>query len=501
MPGRKTFPTSESKPKAQKKQEPTPGSCFLSYLCLYNIYLKDLLPMFSKETYVQRRALLKQKLGSGLLLFLGNDECGLNYEDNTFRYRQDSTFLYYFGLSAAGLSAIIDIDENREIIFGDELSMDAIVWMGNQPTLRERAEQVGIVEVSPAAEVVNYLRAATARRQAIHYLPPYRPEHKLKLMDWLGTHPSRQIGSVPFIRAIVAQRSYKTDEEIVEIERACNVTADMHIAATKLLRPGMYEYEVVAEMNRVAQAANCELSFATIATINGQTLHNHYHGNLVKPGDLFLIDAGAEVESGYAGDMSSTIPADTTYTTRQREVYTIQNRMHLAAVEALKPGIPYVEVYDLTARILVEGMKELGLMKGDVSEAVREGAHALFYPHGLGHMMGLDVHDMENLGEVWVGYDGQAKSTQFGRKSLRLGRKLEPGFVLTVEPGVYFIPQLIDRWAGEKRFADFINYDKVMTYKDFGGIRNEEDYLITPDGARRLGKKIPLTPEEVEALR
>lgn len=457
--------------------------------------------MFAKETYIQRRALLKKNIGSGVLLFLGNDEQGLHYEDNTFRYRQDSTFLYYFGLSFAGLSAIIDIDEDKEIIFGDELTIDHIVWMGTQPTLKEKSGRVGITEVMPSAEIMNYLHKAVRKGQTVHYLPPYRAEHKLKLMEWLGIPPARQEGSVPFIRAIVAQRSYKSAEEVEEIEKACNVTADMHITAMKVLCPGMYEYEVVAEMNRVAESNNCELSFATIATVNGQTLHNHYHGNKVKPGDLFLIDAGAEVESGYAGDMSSTVPADKTFTPRQRAVYEIQNAMHLEAVKALCPGIPYMDVYDLSARVMVEGMKELGLMKGNAEDAVREGAHALFYPHGLGHMMGLDVHDMENLGELWVGYNGQPKSTQFGRKSQRLAIPLEPGFVHTVEPGIYFIPELIDLWKGEKKFKDFINYDKVEEYRNFGGIRNEEDYLITETGARRLGKKIPLTPEEVEALR
>ena len=457
--------------------------------------------MFAKETYIQRRALLKKNIGSGVLLFLGNDEQGLHYEDNTFRYRQDSTFLYYFGLSFAGLSAIIDIDEDKEIIFGDELTIDHIVWMGTQPTLKEKSGRVGITEVMPSAEIMNYLHKAVRKGQTVHYLPPYRAEHKLKLMEWLGIPPARQEGSVPFIRAIVAQRSYKSAEEVEEIEKACNVTADMHITAMKVLRPGMYEYEVVAEMNRVAESNNCELSFATIATVNGQTLHNHYHGNKVKPGDLFLIDAGAEVESGYAGDMSSTVPADKTFTPRQRAVYEIQNAMHLEAVKALCPGIPYMDVYDLSARVMVEGMKELGLMKGNAEDAVREGAHALFYPHGLGHMMGLDVHDMENLGELWVGYNGQPKSTQFGRKSQRLAIPLEPGFVHTVAPGIYFIPELIDLWKGEKKFKDFINYDKVEEYRNFGGIRNEEDYLITETGARRLGKKIPLTPEEVEALR
>ena len=300
--------------------------------------------MFAKETYVQRRAQLKKNVGSGILLFLGNEEQGLNYEDNAFRFRQDSTYLYYFGISAPSLAAIIDIDNDSEIVFGDELSIDYIVWMGVQPTLRDKSAAVGITDVRPLAKLADYLCEAVKSGQTIHYLPPYRAEHKLKLTDWLGLPPAHQVGSVPFIRGVVAQRNYKTDEEIAEIERACNVTADMHIAAIKAVRPGKYEYEVAAEIERVAQENGCQLSFPTIATINGQTLHNHYHGNLIKPGDLFLIDAGAELPSGYCGDMSSTTPADPTFTARQREVYEIQNAMHLESVKALRPGIPYMEV-------------------------------------------------------------------------------------------------------------------------------------------------------------
>jgi Xaa-Pro aminopeptidase len=456
--------------------------------------------MFAKETYIQRRALLKKAVGSGVLLFLGNDETGLNYEDNTFRFRQDSTFLYFFGLSFAGLSAVIDIDEGREIIFGDELTIDHIIWMGTQPTLKEKSERVGVTETQPATCLIDYLRKASEKRQ-VHYLPPYRTEHKLKLMEWLGIPIAKQEASVEFIRAVVKQRNYKSNEEVTEIEKACNITADMHIAAIKMLRPGMKEYEVVAAMEAIAVAAGGDISFRTIATINGQVLHNHSYTNTAQSGDLFLIDAGAETAMGYAGDMSSTIPVDKKFTARQKEVYEIQIAMHRGAVEALCPGIPYREVYDITARIMTNGLKDLGLMKGNTEEAIREGAHALFYPHGLGHMMGLDVHDMENLSEVWVGYNGEAKSKQFGRRSIRLARPLEVGFVLTVEPGIYFIPELIDLWKSQGLFRDFINYDAVENYKDFGGIRNEEDYLIVETGARRLGKKIPLTPQEVEDLR
>ena len=455
--------------------------------------------MFSKETYKDRREALKKSVGSGVLLFLGNEEVGMNYADNTYRFRQDSTFLYFFGLDYAGLAAVIDIDNDKEIIFGNELTIDDIVWMGTQPTLKEKAFSVGITETLPSADLKAYLDKAAGKGQTIHHLPVYRAEHAVKLSGLIGNFGDQP--SVPFIKGVVNLRNYKTAEEIVELERACDVTADMHIAAIKTARVGMKEYEVAAALEAVAQANGCFVSFPTIATVNGQTLHNHYHGNTIKEGDMVLIDAGAETAMGYCGDMSSTICAGKTFSSRQKEIYDIQVASHLAAVQALKPGVRFSDVYDLSCRVICEGLKGLGIMKGDPAEAVAAGAHAMFFPCGLGHMMGLDVHDMENLGEVWVGYDGPPKSTQFGRKSLRLARPLEPGFVLTIEPGIYFIPELIDLWRSEGRFKDFINYDKVETYKDFSGLRNEEDYLITETGARRLGKKIPLTTEEVEAIR
>jgi Xaa-Pro aminopeptidase len=457
--------------------------------------------MFTKEIYIQRREILQKTIGKGLLLFLGNEDCGMNYEDNTYDFRQDSSFLYFFGIANPSLAAVINIDDDDTIIFGDDFSIDFIVWMGIQPSVSELSARAGVTKTLPLSKLADYLSDAMAKKQTVNYLPPYRAEHKLKLMDLLRVPIAAQKPSVDFIKAVVNQRNHKCEEEIVEIEKACDITADMHIAAMKAVAVGKKEYEIAALINQVAQAAGGRLAFPTIATVNGQTLHNHYHGNTIGKEALFLVDAGAETDMGYAGDMSSTIPSGNRFTTKQKDVYDVQVASHLAAVDALKPDVPYVDVYNLTAQVICEGMKSLGLLRGNCEEAVREGAHAIFFPHGLGHMMGLDVHDMENLGELWVGYDGKPKSTQFGRKSLRLARPLEPGFVLTVEPGVYFIPQLIDLWKAEGKFRDFINYDKLETYRDFGGIRNEEDYLITDSGARRLGKKIPLTTDEVEALR
>ncbi len=459
--------------------------------------------MFSKETYINRRNKLKSDVKSGILLFLGNDESGMNYADNTYHFRQDSTFLYFFGSDYAGLNAIIDIDENREIIFGDELTIDHIVWMGSQPTIKEKSEHVGIHETKPASQLKDYLQTAIAKGRQIHYLPPYRPEHQIKLFELLSIMPSQANAgqSIDFVKAVVNQRNYKSQEEIVLIEDAVNITADMHLAAMRMTRAGMKESEIAAAVQQVAIAAGGQLSFPVIATINGQTLHNHYHGNTLKSGDMLLLDCGAENSMHYAGDMSSTFPVDKTFTTRQKEIYQIALNAHEAAIDMLAPGVKFKDIHLKAGRTIAEGMKEMGFMKGDLDAAVQQGAHALFFQCGLGHMMGMDVHDMENLGEVYVGYNGEAKSTQFGLKSLRLGRELEENFVLTIEPGIYFIPELIDMWKAENRFAEFINYDKVEQYKDFGGCRNEEDFLITKNGARLLGKPIPKTIADVEAMR
>ena len=459
--------------------------------------------MFDKKIYIERREKLKESLKNGVVVFPGNQESPRNYRGNDYHFEQDSTFLYYFGMNVPNLIGVIDIDNNQEYIFGTDFTLDDIVWMGEQKLLKSFAQDAGVNNFIEMTEFENFANNLITEKRELLFLPQYRAETVIQLSKAFKLNPFNfeENISEELIKAVVEQRNIKSQLEIEEIEKAVNITREMHLEAMRVAKPGMKEFEVVAAMEAVAAAAGCELSFATIATINGQTLHNHYHGNTVKSGDLFLIDAGAETEMGYAGDMSSTIPADKKFTTRQREVYEIQNAMHLESVKALRPGIPYMDVYDLSARVMVEGLKGLGLMKGNADDAVREGAHALFYPHGLGHMMGLDVHDMENLGELWVGYNGEPKSTQFGRKSQRLAIPLEPGFVHTVEPGIYFIPELIDMWKADKKFADFINYDKVDTYKNFGGIRNEEDYLITETGARRLGKKIPLTPEEVEEIR
>lgn len=458
-----------------------------------------------KETYIRRRAQLKRDMQSGLLLFLGNDEVGMNYADNTYRFRQDSTMLYFFGLDYAGLAAVIDVDEDREIVFGNELTIDDIVWTGTQPSLRDKCEPVGISDVLPMNELKSYIDKAHAKGQLVHFLPPYRGDHRVWLWELLGIEPAAQSGlaSVPFIKAIVKQRNYKDEEEIRLIEESVDLSTEMHMAAYRTVRPGIHESEVAAAVEEVACRHGNALAFPTIATVQGQVLHNHGFIHDLKEGDIFLLDAGAETKTHYAGDLSSSMPVGERFTERQAEVYNIHLRSFYAAVDKLQLGVPFREAHIAAATEIARGMKELGLMKGDPAEAAECGAYALFFPCGLGHMVGLDVHNMENLGEQYVGYaDGQVKSKQFGFKSLRLARPLEKGFVFTVEPGIYFIPELMDKWQAEHQFEDFICYDKLAPWRDFTGLRNELNYVMTDTGARLLGTiKKPMTIEEVYAAK
>jgi len=457
--------------------------------------------MFSKETYIARRQQLRDQLDNGLLLFYGNREAPMNYLDNTYHFRQDSSFLYYFGLDYAGLAAIIDLDEGRDIIFGNELTIDDIVWTGKMPTLKENAAQVGVEHTLPMSELKKYVESALLKGRTLHYLPPYRGDHHVLIRELLGIEAKDQAekASVPFIKAVVNMRIHKTPEEIAEIEKAVDISTRMHLAGYKMAKPGVEEAEVAAAMLHVACEHGENLAFPTIATNQGQVLHNHGFIHTLKAGDILLMDAGAESKLHYAGDLSSACPVSDKFTERQEIIYNIHLASFKAAVDTLAPGVPFRNAHIAAAEAIVEGMKDLGLMKGNARDAAESGAYALFFPCGLGHMMGLDVHDMECLGEQYVGYpEGVAKSTQFGFKSLRLARPLEPGFVFTIEPGIYFIPDLIYMWGAEKRFAEFINYDKLEAWKDFTGLRNELDYMITEDGARLLGSiHKPMTIDEV----
>lgn len=459
--------------------------------------------MFDTATYIRRRKILKRKLGSGLILLLGNEESGMNYADNCYRFRQDSTFLYYVGLNKPHQVVVLDLDEGREILFCDDPTIDQIIWTGPVPSRGELAERAGISEHRSYEEISTYLRNNAADRK-VHYLPPYRPEHILKLQQWLdcSNEEVKENISVPLIKAVVDQRSRKSTAEIEQIEKAVEVTGKMHMEAMRVARPGMKEYEVMSRVHQIALEHNSQIAFPIILTVEGQTLHNHYHGNTIKQDDVILCDAGAEHNRGYAGDMTRTFPAGEAFSPVQRSLYEIVLASQQAAIDQLRPGVKFKEVHLTACKVLVEGLKDLGLMKGNVEDAVREGAHTLFFQCGLGHMMGMDVHDMENLGEEYVGYtDEEPKSTEFGLKSLRLGRKMEEGFVVTVEPGIYLIPELIQLREEQGRYTDFINYRKVESLQQAGGYRVEDDFLITKNGSRLLGEPVPKATEAVEELR
>ena len=458
--------------------------------------------MFSKDTYIKRRETLRKEVGTGICIFLGNNLVGMNYADNEYGFRQDSSFLYFWGLDYPGLAAILDCDSGEEFIFGNELTIDDIVWTGDMPTLKENAASVGVSKTAPLKDFKKYIEKSISLGRNVRFLPPYRGDHRIWLLDLLGILPSEQSVKADevFIKAVVSMRIHKTPEEIAAIEEAVDISTRMHLIAYRMARPGIHESQIAAA---VLQEACCRpgtgLAFPTIATTAGHVLHNHGFVHTLKEGEIFLLDAGAENALHYAGDLSSSMPVSEKFSQQQELIYNIHLRSFEAAVKELRPGNAYRNAHLAAAETVVEGLKDLGLFKGNPRDIAESGAYAIVFPCGTGHMMGLDVHDMENLGEQFVGYaDGEKKSTQFGFKSLRLSRRLEPGFVFTIEPGIYFIPQLIDLWKAEGKFKEFINYDKFESWKNFTGLRNELDYLITEDGARMLGTiKKPMTLEEV----
>lgn len=457
--------------------------------------------MFNKETYIERRQQLKSQIKSGVILLMGNEESSMNYSDNHYPFRQDSSFLYFFGLDRVGLIGIIDIDNNQDVLFGDDISVEDIVWTGPMPSLADQGTDVGVSKTALLSAVSIYLDSALKAKRTVHYLPPYRHDNIQKLNFWLNIpfEKLKERSSVPLIKGIVAQRATKSAEEIKEIEKGVNTSIDMQTAAGQMALEGVSETEIAGCIQGIAVSAGGNLAFPSIVTTDGQILHNHGKGNILKKGQMLLVDCGAETEKHYGGDLTRTFPVNDKFSSRQKEMYDIVVASHEAAIAMLKPGVLYMDVHIHACEVLAEGLKSVGLMKGDVKEAVKHGAHAMFFQCGLGHLLGLDTHDMEDLGEQYVGYtDELKKSTQFGLKSLRFGRAIEEGFVLTVEPGIYIIPELIDLWKSENKFKEFIDYDKLESYKDFGGIRIEEDLLITETGSRLLGKYLPRNSEEIK---
>jgi len=459
--------------------------------------------MFEARIYVERRKLLKERVKSGVILLPGNVESPMNYAGNTYHFRQDSSFLYFFGQDKPGFTGLIDVDGDKDYLFGEDFTIDDIIWMGPQPTVKDLGTEAGTAYTGSPAELEAAINDALSKGRKIHFLPPYRAENMIMLENLLGISAGRvkQYASPELISAVVALREIKSDAEVAQIEKALDISYEMYTIAMQMALPGTKEQAIFGHMEGIAAAQGSGVSFPIILSIHGETLHNHYHGNVMEKNHLLVIDSGAESPEHYASDITRTFPIGGEFTPKQKEIYEVVLKSQETAIAAIKPGVPYKDIHLKTAAVIANGLKDVGLMKGDMDAAVREGAHALFFPHGLGHMMGLDVHDMEDLGENHIGYDGTVqRSSQFGLAYLRLAKTLKPGFVLTVEPGCYFIPALIDKWKAEGKFTEFINYDKLEQYKNFGGIRIEDDVLVTGGGHRVLGKPIPKDVDEIEAL-
>ena len=464
--------------------------------------------MFKKETYTARREQLRKDIGHGIIIIPGNHEAPCNYKDNTYWFRQDSTFLYFFGLQREDLVGVLDCDNGKDYIFANDYDIDDIIWTGPLPSVKELAASVGVENSGSLKDLEKFIASTHSNNQvfnnsSIHYLPPYRADITRQLSELLGIKYAavNRYASMDLILACVKQRSIKSEEEIAEIERAIATAYNMHVGAMKLAMPGRYEYELAGFMEGEAWKGNGPVSFPVIMTVHGETLHNHGHNNRLETGRMLVMDAGCETPMNYCSDITRSVPVGGKFDQRQRAIYQIVLDANLEALRVSRPGITYQEVHTAASRVLAQGYKELGILKGNLDDIVANGAHSLMMPHGLGHMMGLDVHDMENYGQINVGYDNETRpSSQFGLASLRCGRRLEPGFVLTDEPGCYFIPALIDKWHAEGTCKDFINFDELEKWKDFGGIRIEDDLLITNDGCRVLGKPIPKTIDEIEAV-
>ena len=461
--------------------------------------------LFDKQTYTERRRVLKERIGSGLIILQGNNDSPVNYPANGYKFRQDSSFLYYFGLHREGLVGAIDIDENREWLFGNDIDIEDIVWFGQVDSVADMAAQTGVANSAAMKELSTLVEKAKKQGRRIHFLPPYRHDLMIQLMDLLGIHPSKQreAASVELIKAVVDQRAVKSEGEIQEIERACAIGYEMHTTAMKMCAPGVTEQEIAGRISGIASSRGCIVSFPSILSMHGEIMHGYPSPRPLEAGRLMLCDAGAETNENYCSDNTRTTPINGKFDQHQREIYQIVVDCHDYALTLARPGMKWWDVHFGVARLMTERLKEIGLMKGDTDEAVRNGAHAMFFPHGLGHMMGMDVHDMEGLGQIYVGFDDEVRPNleQFGTNCLRCGRRLQEGWVMTDEPGIYFIPALIDEWRAKGINKDFLCFDKIETYKDFGGIRLENDILITHDGCRMLGEKvIPYQPDEVEAF-
>lgn len=462
--------------------------------------------MFDTATYIRRRNELKKLVKEGIIILFGNNESPANFPNNGYYpFRQDSSFLYYFGLQRDGLVGIIDIDNDKDILVGNDIDIEDIVWYGSVESMTEMMQRCGAQETLPMKALKTICNEALSKHRKIHFLPPYRHDIKIQVFDLLGVHPIQQkeAASMELIKAVVKMRSVKEQQEIEELERAAVIGYKMHTTAMRLTKPGVTEKFVSGQVDGIAHSYGAMVSFPTIYTQHGEILHGAPSMNKLEEGRLVLCDAGGETLNNYCSDNTRTMPVNGKFTQRQLEIYSIVEACHDYTLELAKPGVKYADVHFAVCRLMFDRLKELGLAKGNTEEAVRAGAHAMFLPHGLGHMMGMDVHDMENLDQINVGFDEETRPNleQFGTNCLRMGRRLEEGFVVTDEPGIYFIPALINEWKAKKHCAEFLNFDKLETYKDFGGIRIEDDVLITKDGCRFIGKdRIPYHPKDVEAF-
>lgn len=462
--------------------------------------------MFAKQTYIARRNELRRRMPKGgIVVLIGNGEAPRNYFDNAYGFRQDSTFLYYFGLQNANLVGVIDLDNEVDTLFGDDYTVDDIIWMGPQPSIKELAESVGVGQSAPFAAARDCVQAATRAGRKVHYLVPYRGEGVLLMSKLTGIKTSEHYNhySTDLAINVAAMREVKSAEEMEEMERAFQIGYAMHTTAMRLTKEGVSERVIAGAMEGVTHQMGDGVSFHSIVSQHGETLHNHSHDGICENGRLLLVDAGGETVNNYCSDHTRTFPVSGKFTPLQRDIYNVVLHAHDEVLRIAKPG-KYTDLHNASYKALAEGLIGLGLMKGNADEAVAAGAVRLFMPHGLGHGLGMDVHDCEAMGERGMAEYGAmlARADEIDTCIIRDRWQLRPGTVLTDEPGIYFIPAYIEQWKAERKCEEFINYSKLEALYNFGGIRIEDDLLITESGNIMLGgdKHIPVTVDEIEAF-
>lgn len=459
------------------------------------------------QHYQGRRSQFLAAIQTPVLLMAGGWR-SRNYPDNPYVYRQDSNFLFLFHEAEPGSAALFDPGDQSVTLFLHRRTPEDALWHGPVPSLAEMGKKHGL-PIEPVEELAEKVRAKVGNRVvealavADHKATNIAREITGQDLDF---YDAAKVGSPELVQAIGRLRITKEEAEIAEMRITAGVTREAHLAAMTHTRPGIYEQELAGRVNGCFDRHGCVPAYNTILSVRGEVLHNHSHDNLLKETDIVLLDAGAENSAGYCSDVTRSWPVSGHFSPEGRDIYDIVLQAEKSAIEAVKPGVRYRDLHMKASHVIAEGLVGMGILNGNPSALVESGAHALFFPHGVGHLIGLDVHDMEAFGDALAYSEGRVRSEQFGTAYLRLDLDIEPGMTFTIEPGIYFVPAILMNEEFRQKFKDQVNFAKTEPFltmnslRGFGGIRIEDDVLTTAHGYEVLTESIPKERVAIEAL-